>query len=262
MPANNYINVIERMMRVLQAFGQRSEVSLKDLTQRSGMVKSSVFRILYTLEKLGYVSKNENGLYSIRAKFFALMSPAHPTADLIEIAHPLMRGVVDRFKETVNLGVIDGNEVLYIHVVESPLMLRLAAHAGIRSALHSSALGKCLTAYLEPEETARLLKLTFKRMTSRTIATKEKYFEDLAETRKRGFAIDNSEDSEGIRCIGAPIFDVHGCVMAALSLSGPDSRLPWNRDREVAASLQAANARISKMLEVKRKQNANKERQT
>ncbi len=260
MPTNNYINAIERMMQVLQAFGQRTDVSLKDLTLRSGIVKSSVFRILFTLEKLGYVSKSRDGLYSIHPKFFALMAPAHPTADLIEIAHPMMQRLVERFKETVNLGVIDGNEVLYIHVIESPLMLRLAAHAGIRSALYSSALGKCLTAHLQPEETERLLKPAFKRMTSRTIATKEKFFEDLAETRKRGFAIDNSEDSDGIRCIGAPIFDANGRVTAALSLSGPDSRLTESRDLEVATALRTAGESIGKMLETKRKQNAYKGR--
>ena len=188
------------------------------------------------------------------------MSPAHPTADLIEVAHPEMQKLVDRFKETVNLGVIDGNEVLYIHVIESPLMLRLAAHAGIRSALHSSALGKCLTAHLQPDETARLLKPEFKRMTSRTIATREKFFEDLSETRKRGFAIDNSEDSDGIRCIGAPIFDGNGRVTAALSLSGPDSRLTEGRDLQIAAALRSAGKSIGKMLEIKKKQNAYKGR--
>jgi IclR family acetate operon transcriptional repressor len=97
-------------------------------------------------------------------------------------------------------------------------------------------------------------------MTSRTIATKEKSFEDLAETRKRGFAIDNSEDSDGIRCIGVPIFDANEGVAAVLSLSGPDSRLTESRDLEVAAALRTAGASVSKMLEMKRKQKAYKER--
>jgi DNA-binding IclR family transcriptional regulator len=262
MPTNHYINVIERMMCVLEAFGPRTEVSLKNVTLRTGMVKSSVFRILYTLEKLGYVIKSTDGMYAIAPKFVALISPAHPNSDLIEASHACMRGLVDQFKETVNLGVLDGNEVLYIHVIESPHMLRLAAHAGIRSALHTSALGKCLTAYLQPKEAERLLKLSFRRMTARTIATKERFFDELEETRKRGFAIDNSEESDGICCVGVPIVDAHGRVTAALSISGPDSRLDEGRFTEVADALRSASKGISKILKTRSNQNAYRERST
>jgi IclR family KDG regulon transcriptional repressor len=247
---------------VLEGFGPRTEVSLKDLTLRSGMVKSSVFRILYTLEKLGYVTKNSDGLYSIDPKFISLISPAHPHSELIEASHLSMKGLVDHFKETVNLGVLDGNEVLYLHVIESPHMLRMAAHAGIRSALHTSALGKCLGAYLQPKETERLLRLSFKRMTVRTIATKERFFDELEQTRQRGFAIDNSEESDGICCVGVPVVDAHGRVIAALSISGPVSRLSENRFTEVADALRAASRGISKMLKIKNNQNVSRERST
>lgn len=262
MPTNHYINVIERMMCVLEAFGPRTEVSLKNLTLRSGMVKSSVFRILYTLEKLGYVTKSADGMYAIDPKFVALISPAHPNSDLIEASRACMSGLVDHFKETVNLGVLDGNEVLYIHVIESPHMLRLAARAGIRSALHTSALGKCLTAYMPRKEAERLLRLSFKRMTARTIGTKDKFFEELEETRKRGFAIDNSEESDGICCVGVPIFDIHGRVTAALSISGPDSRLNENRFSAVADALRSASKGITKMLKIRSNQSAYRERST
>lgn len=248
MPTNHYINVIERMMCVLEAFGPRTEVSLKNLTLQSGMVKSSVFRILYTLEKLGYITKSPDGMYAIAPKFVSLISPAHPNSDLIEASQLSMRGLVDRFKETVNLGVLDGNEVLYIHVIESPHMLRLAARAGIRSALHTSSLGKCLTAHLQPKEVERLLKLSFRRMTARTIATRERFFDELEQTRKRGFAIDNSEESEGIRCVGVPIVDLHGRVIAALSLSGPDWRVSEDRFVEIGDALRMASKNITKAL--------------
>jgi DNA-binding IclR family transcriptional regulator len=262
MPTNHYINVIERMMCVLEAFGPQAEVSLKNLTLRSGMVKSSVFRILYTLEKLGYVTKSQEGMYAIAPKYVALISPAHPKSDLIEASHLWMKGLVDRFKETVNLGVLDGNEVLYIHVIESPHMLRLVARAGIRSALHTSALGKCLTAHLQPKEVERLLRPSFRRMTARTIATKERFFEELEQTRKRGFAIDNSEESDGIRCVGVPLVDLHGRVTAALSLSGPDSRVTEDRFIEIADALRTASKNISKTLKRASNQSLYRERST
>jgi DNA-binding IclR family transcriptional regulator len=141
-------------------------------------------------------------------------------------------------------------------------MLRLAAHAGIRSALHTSALGKCLTAYLPRKEVERLLRLSFKRMTARTIGTKDRFFEELEQTRKRGFAIDNSEESEGICCVGVPIFDVHGRVTAALSISGPESRLNENRFSVVADALRSASKGITKMLKIRSHQSAYRERST
>jgi IclR family transcriptional regulator, KDG regulon repressor len=260
MPTNHYINVIERMMCVLEAFGPNAEISLRDLTLRTGMVKSSIFRILYTLQKLGYISKSKDGLYSIHPKFSALISPGYQTSDLIEAAHPFMQRIVDQFKETVNLGVLDGNEVLYIHVIESPLMLRLTAHAGIRSALHASALGKCLSAYLRPEETERLLRVSFKRMTARTIATKEKFFAELGLVRTRGFATDNSEETDGIRCVGTPIFDAPGKVAAALSISGPESRMDVTRYSQVVDVLRAASRGISRSLKLKREQSLYKQK--
>ena len=252
MPTNNYINAIERMIQVLAAFGCRSDVSLKDLTQRSGIVKSSVFRILFTLEKLGYVSKSKDGLYSIDPRFAALISPAPAASVLVQAALPYMQGLVERFKETVNLGILEGNEVLYIHVIESPHLLRQVAYAGIRSSLHTSAMGKCLTAYMQPEEIDRLLKLSFKRMTPRTITTKERFFAELEEMRQRGYAIDNAEESVGTRCVGVPIFDQFGRPAAALSLSGPESRLQEQSFRTIAEALQAASAGISKTLKLRR----------
>jgi len=260
MPTNNYINVIERTTNVLGAFGCRENVSLRDLTQRSGIVKSSVFRILFTLEKLGYVSKSKEGLYSIDSKFAALISPAPPAAELIQAAVPHMQALVERFKETINLGVLEGNEVVYIHVIESPHMLRQVAYAGIRSAIHSSAMGKCLTAYIAAEETDRLLKISFKRMTPRTITTREIYFLELEETRKRGFAIDNAEESVGTRCVGVPIFDQYGRVAAALSISGPESRLGEQAFQTVAEGLQVASKGISRTLKLKRPLHLQRER--
>jgi DNA-binding IclR family transcriptional regulator len=260
MPTNNYINVIERTADVLGAFGSRRDVALKDLAQRSGIVKSSVFRILFTLEKLGYVSKSADSLYSIEPKFLALVTPAPLATDLINAAAPYMQSLVDRFKETVNLGLLEGNEVVYIYVIESPHMLRQVAYAGIRSALHTSAMGKCLTAYIPPDEIERLVKTSFKRMTPRTITTKERFFQELEETRKRGFAIDNAEESVGTRCVGVPIFDQYGRPAAALSISGPESRFREQTFQIVAEALQAASKGISRLLKHKRTQPQPRER--
>jgi len=249
MPANNHIAVIERMMRVLENFQGEREVSLATLASRSTMVKSSVYRILFTLERLGYVEKNGDGQYSITGRIARLGGQTRSPSDLPALAQPFMLELVRRFQETVNLGVLDGDEVLYIRVLESPHTFRLAAHAGIRSPLHSTALGKALLASLPDAELQRLAKrCNFQRFTRNTICEVAPFMRELVRVRRRGYAIDNMEDSDGARCLAAPIFDDDGRGVAAISISGPSSRVHRARDPEVTEALIGACKQISKLL--------------
>ncbi len=249
MPANNYIEVIARMMRVLETFDGERELTLATLAARSKLVKSSVYRILFTLERLGYVEKNGDGRYSITSRMSRLAGPARPHSDLPSLAQPFMVELVRKFQETVNLGVLDGDEVLYIRVLESPHTFRLAAHAGIRSPLHSTALGKALLSNLPETELEKTLKrCNFQRCTRNTICDAQQFMRELTRVRRRGYAVDNMEDSEGARCLGAPIFDGDGRGVAALSISGPVSRVRRARDPEMTAALVTVCRQISKLL--------------
>ncbi len=251
MPTNNHIEAITRTLRVLEAFEGRSEVSLNELAGRVSMVKSSIFRILFTLEQSGYVSKNGSGKYSITPRFSRLAGDAQFSAasELPAIALPFMAALLRRFQETVNLGVLNGDEVLYIRVLESPHAFRLAAHAGIRSPLHSTALGKALLCRMAPAEIERILKeKTLRRHTTRTICNRATFMKDLATTLKRRYSIDNGEDSEGARCFGAAILDSEGKAIAAMSISGPAARMDRIPEREIGASLVAACRDISTLL--------------
>lgn len=246
MPANNYIAVIERTLRVLEAFEGQQNVRLADLAARTGLVKSSVFRILFTLERLGYVEKGPERRYSLSGRLSRLAGAARPGSDLSSAAAPFMTDILRRFQETVNLGVLEGGEVLYVRVMESPHVFRLAAHAGMRSPVHSTALGKCLVAHLPKAKLESILKSgPLKSSTPRTIHDRASFYHELRRVREHGYAVDDQEDSRGIRCLGAPIFDRDGNVVAALSISAPAVRLPQRRDREVAAALKEACTRIS-----------------
>src|SRR5579883_2317257 len=249
MPANNYIAVIQRTMLVLEAFRGQRNLRLADLAARTRMVKSSVFRILFTLERLGYVEKGADGRYSISSRLARLSGPLRPESDLAAQAGPFMAGLLHRFQETVNLGVLDGDEVLYLRVMESPHAFRLAAHAGMRSPVHSTALGKCLLSGLSHEELEALVKdHPLNPRTRRTICDLARLERDLKRVRERGYAIDDGEDSSGARCVAAPITDSEGRVVAAVSISGPAIRVHRGRDKEMAAALKGVCARISRQL--------------
>lgn len=251
MPTNNHIEAISRTLRVLEAFEGRSHVSLNDLAMRVPIVKSSIYRILFTLEQSGYVSKSENGKYSITSRFGHLAgdAPIRVVNELPSIALPFMAALLRRHQETVNLGLLDGDEVLYIRVLESPHAFRLAAHAGIRSALHSTALGKSLLCRMVPAEIERILRgKTLRRRTNRTICDRTVFMRELAKVRKRGYSIDAGEDSEGAKCFGAAILNAEGKAIAAMSISGPAIRMDRIPERTIGANLMNACRDISTLL--------------
>ena len=251
MPTNNHIEVIARTLSVLEAFQGKPGVSLNDLAGRVPIVKSSIYRILFTLEQLGYVSKSENGKYSITPRFGRLAGAPQSSfhSELPSIALPFMAALLRRYQETVNLGVLNGDEVLYIRVLESPHAFRLAAHAGIRSSLHSTALGKALLCYMAPADIERLLKgKTLRRLTTRTICDRATFMKELAKGHKRGYSIDNGEDSDGARCFGAAILNLEGKAVAAMSISGPALRMDRISERELGGHLMDACRNISTVL--------------
>jgi IclR family transcriptional regulator, KDG regulon repressor len=249
MPARNYIAVVERTFRVVEAFNGQAQVSLADLASRTRMVKSSVYRILYTLTELGYVDKSLEGRYSLSTRWGRMAGGPHPPSNLITLASPLMTRLLNRFHETVNLGVLDGGEVLYIHVLESPHAFRLAAHAGMRSPVHSTALGKCLLSRRPASEVNSMLKQRpMPALTPRTICDRTAFIRELVRVRSQGVAVDNGEDSAGARCVAAPILNEAGEVIAAISISGPAGRIRPSRDRELAKALVEACRQISTTL--------------
>lgn len=251
MPTNNHIEAISRTLRVLEAFEGRSHVSLNELAARVPIVKSSIYRILFTLEQSGYVSKSENGKYCITSRFGHLAGDA-PTSvvnELPAIALPFMAALLRRYQETVNLGVLDGDEVLYIRVLESPHAFRLAAHAGIRSSLHCTALGKALLCRMSSAEIERILKgKTLRRRTNRTICDRAVLMRELAKVRKCGYSIDSGEDSDGAKCFGAAIVNSEGKAIAAMSISGPVVRMGSIPERSIGGSLVCACRDISTLL--------------
>lgn len=249
MPTNNYISVIEKTMRVLEAIRGKREVPLGEIASATGLIKSNTFRILFTLENLGYVEKSDGGRYSLTSRMGRLTSDGRPSPDLGALAEPFMAELLRRFSETVNLGVLDNGEVLYLRVVESSHAFRLAAHAGMRSPVYSTALGKCLLCCLpRPEIEAVLKKHPMQRLTPRTITDRAGFYRELDRVRARGYSVDNQEDSSGARCLAAPILTAAGEVRAAISISGPAVRMVPPRDREISQALIDACGKVARLL--------------
>ena len=152
-------------------------------------------------------------------------------ATLTRISRPILERLRSATGETANLAVLDGAHILLLDVLESSSRFKLVSHVGSHGAIHSTALGKAMLAYMEegPQKEELLASINFEASTPRTIRNIEMLRRDMALTQKRGFSHDDEEAFTGARCIGAAVFGVHGTVVAAISVSGPTSRVSKER---------------------------------
>jgi IclR family transcriptional regulator, acetate operon repressor len=239
------VRAVQRVMDILDVLTQRPDgVSLGDVAAATDLPKSSVFRYLTTLESRNYVEKDrESGDYRMRRAF--LSAPGRQLELLAARAHPVMDELRKRFGETVNLGVLDGDRISYIEILESPKSMRLAARRGDRHPIHSTALGKAVAATLPFTIVTNILDSEgMPQMTPRTITSVDAYLAELEQIRARGYAIDDRENEDDGRCVAIALPGVE--FPAALSISAPASRLSMEEVDEVAAALTEAAWRISR----------------
>jgi DNA-binding IclR family transcriptional regulator len=226
------VQSLDRALDILEALaGAGRGIGIVDLSARVGLHASTVHRLLATLVVRGYARQSPRSQrYSLGTRVLQLGRSFHDRSDLRQEAHRYLQLLMDNSGETANLVMRDGDEVVYIDQVQSPHLVRMFAEIGRRVPLHTTAGGKAIVAFADHDEVRRLV--TEKGLpgkTSHTITAQEKLELALAEVRRCGFAIDDEEQEEGVRCVAGPVRDQTGEVIAALSLSGPITRMTKSR---------------------------------
>jgi DNA-binding IclR family transcriptional regulator len=251
------VPVVVSTFRILDELAKADGLGLNEVTQRTGIAKSTVFRILATLIELGYVLRRESK-YSVTNRLATLANDQATSETLRRVALPFMLLLRDEFGETVNLGVLRLDKVEYIEVAPSEYALRFSEKPGFSVQVHASALGKVLLAYATPEVVHSLIggrKLPM--LTPNTITDPNQFVLEAQKARHRGYAFDKGETSISATCVAAPILGGADTAIAALSISGPSSRFNPRKDSPVVEKLQLAVAEISRQLQ-QRHENAGK----
>jgi DNA-binding IclR family transcriptional regulator len=232
-----------------QLAGCGGSAPLSDLARNLGLSRSTVHGLLATMRQRGFVTQDGNGHYALGIKLFELGTLAVSRLDLRTIAGPILQRLVDEFKETVHLVVGDGLDVVYIDKRESPQSMRIVSQVGRRLPAYCTSVGKAMLAFLPEEELDELLtRVELQPWTHNTITDKGKLKAHLREVRRRGYALDNEEIFDGLRCVGAPIRDHSKQVVAALSIAGPSVRLGSDRINEIIPAVVEAATEISHQL--------------
>lgn len=216
------VHAIQRAVQLLEALA-RSDAGISELARATGLHKATVHRLVRTLRELGLVELGPDGVrYRLGLRLLELGGRVLARLDLRDVARPYLTELRDRTRLTVHMAILDGAEVVYIEKLDSPANLRMASFVGTRNPAYCTALGKAILAALSDDELEAVLARTrFLPRTANTLTSVAALREELAATRARGFSIDNVENEEGIRCVGAPVYGHTGRVVASISVSGP-----------------------------------------
>jgi len=225
------VEAVSKALDVLEVFRHSEELSLAEISDRLRLNKSRVFRLLHTLVERGYVDRTVDGTRFVLG-LRLLERSACVRADLRSLCLPYMRLIHEHFNETVNLGILEQQQIIYIATLESSRPVRMAEVVGSRSPLHSTALGKAIIAFLSEDQREKLIAgLRLPKLTENTITDSKRLVKELQSVRRTGCAIDDREnDSDGF-CIAAPIFDATARPAAAISVSGPTERIQEKREK-------------------------------
>ena len=246
----NQVRSVRRAIRILEAFRERSSHTVTELARALKLPKSSVYELVSTLAAEGLVTKEDStSRYRLGLRLVELARAADQDLEVRQVARPLIEKLRDELNETVQLTVLDGEQILYIDGCESSRQLRTFFQPGDRAPLHCTALGKAILANLPARDKERFLRRKgLRAFTPSTVTDPEALRSELARTAARGYSVDDMEHEEGVRCVGAPIRDREGRAVASISASGPAQRLAPGRDREIARRVMAAAEEISRRL--------------
>lgn len=239
-----------KVFSILQALGDEKQLGVTELSQRLMMSKATTYRFLQTMKTLGYVTQDDEAdKYSLTIKLFELGAKSLEHVDLIRLADSEMRTIASQTNEALHLGAFDGDAIIYTHKIDSTYNLRMQSRIGRRNPLYSTAIGKVLLADREDDEVREILsEVEFVRHTEKTHQNTEQLLEELKLVRTQYYAEDNEEQESGLYCIGVPIYDRFGRVIAGLSISFPTIRFDAEHKAQYVTMLHDAARNVSEGL--------------
>lgn len=215
------VRSVERAMEVLIALGEKSPLRITELANRLDLHKSTVHRLLVTLEARSFVEKDPTkGGYRLGLRLFQLGSAVSSRLEICQEAKPYLEELSKRTGYTVHLVVLSGYEPIYIDKVENPCSYVKYSHIGKKLPIHATAAGKLLLAHLTEQEINKILAKNFLPYTKNTMVDAKILRKHLEEIKKVGYSLDLEELEIGLCCIAAPVRNSTGSVIAAVSLSG------------------------------------------
>ncbi len=245
------VKSLYRAIKLLDYFTpENPEKGISELSEISGMYKSSVHNIVTTFVKCGILQKNvQNNKYRLGLKILQLNHNLCVSDDFRNIMQPYMVRVSNYANESVYLAVTSGNEVLYLDAIYPKGTTSGRSIVGVKAPMYCTGVGKAILAYLPENVLDQVVAAGFEKYTENTITDIVTLKNELAEIRQKGYAIDNMEHEYGIKCVAAPIKNIRGEIVGSFSISGPSLRFTDQRISEYANLLVSISHDLSKIIQ-------------
>lgn len=233
---DNLIASVDRSLEILDLLHERErEMGVSEIARELNLYKSTVSRTLATLQHRGFVKQNEeNGKYWLGLKLYAMGMTVKEKTRYLDQISSAAKEIFNEFQEVVNVSVLEEDEdgifkSVIVYKENNPQrVLSVNPTLGSYIDAHLSSVGKCLLAYSDEITDEYIMNLKLVKFTDNTTTDNSKLLEDIRNVRVQGYAVDNQEKEVGLYCIGVPIFDIRGKVVAAMSISGPMARMKKN----------------------------------
>jgi IclR family acetate operon transcriptional repressor len=246
------VQSLARAVALLQTFSvERPTQTIGEMSRRTALPRSTVHRLVVNLVRLGLLARDPvNDRYRLGLMLARLGNVALSRRHVGTVARPVMERLVHLSGESSMMATLDGRVAVYTDKVESERhRLSINNRIGDLVPMHCTGTGKCLLAFMNPDEVLRVLKVSgLPRRTARTLTDLPALLHDLAEIRSRGYSIDRGESEEGLTSIAAPIWDAAGTLVGTVCVAGPSERILAESHDKLAALVRAAGAEISRGL--------------
>ena len=244
----NSVRSIQRAFKILLCFNwNERELTLTEITEKIGLAKSTVSRLLGTLETEGFLVKDgKSNRYKLGHNIYYLGLIAKESLDLRAISHSIMVEITKLTQETTNLYMLDNLDRICFDQVESPLSIKRSVKIGERFPVWAGATGKSILAHMDESVWQDMTK-ELRPLTEKTIIDPQEFINELKAIRANGYAVSVGEKDYEVGCVAAPIFDANRNVIGCISISGPSFRFPKDTDYFCSVIVNAAR-RISKQL--------------
>ena len=241
------VQSVDRAISILHLLARHGQASVSEIATQSGLNKTTVFRLLATMEAWGLVEQNRvRGRYQLGFGVVQLAAGATKTHDLSLLRQEACFELAESVGETVNVAIHDGHKVIIIDQVIGSVGVTTVNWVGQRMPMHATAAGKVFLAHMPSEQLEAILSQGLERYTSHTIVDPDALKQEMIAVCERGYATTVEEHEIGLATVAAPIRSLDGQVVAAVAVSGPKFRLNEDRIHDVAQQVIAATAKISR----------------
>ncbi len=223
----NFMTSLARGLIVIQAFTQQTpQMTISQLSVKTGLSRAAVRRCLYTLTKLGFAGAEDGSRYSLRPRMLSLSHTYTTSNTLSSAAQPILERMSAALRESFSVATLDGEDIVYIARTQVTRLMAVDLHIGSRLPAYCTSMGRVLLAYLPVEQLEQYLsKVNLIPHTTRTITSAEKLRLALRNVRRNGYALCDQEYEVGLRSLAVPVYSISGRVVATINLSGNAPRL-------------------------------------